>query len=613
MPPLSDAFEFSRRVRCVSALALVVLASLLSFGQATETLPLYEAMREGKVVADFTATGASSGDSIEMTVRGPAVGNRPLRLSVPPGLFLRNGSGSWQSMVVSGVRGRSMGGGRYVPTSTITLTNAVPSATYVLSAYCAEFQKDNPSPNSRFTVEPPEETLACILSNAEKQGLSVQATQAAVWIYTDHVDYGTMSHKFSISESDWTAASAVANACRFARAPSQPAAEARSPSGTNQPEIPPLAQKTMSSQDRQWALSHSTNPHALVGAVNARDQELVQELLNKGANVNAAACNPAGGCTTPLTSAIFSGDAGIVRTLLMAHADVDTRADRQHASRTVLCDAAAVGNANIVRILIANGATVNAPDANGTTPLMWAAMQGHIEVIRVLLASGADPTATDSHGRTAAMIAILTKHDAVGALLAAPTILPSSQPVAGPIFPQLSSGQASRESPNPSSLLAAVSSRDATQVRKLLDQGANVNSEDCHAAQCYTPLYVAAGLNGDPVITQMLIAAGANLEARDATRGATVLITASLQGYTDVVRVLLDRGADINARAEKNNGDTALMVSSSKGHVDVVRLLIAHHAEVNAKNEKGHTALWFADVFKQNEVIPLLKSAGARK
>jgi hypothetical protein len=220
MPTSADDSSFSVRLRCLSALALVVLASLLSFGQATETLSLYEAMREGKVVADFAATGASSGDSIEMTVsRGSAVGNRPLRLSVPPGLFLRNGSGSWQSMVVSGVRGRSMGGGRYAPSSTITLTNSAPSATYVLSAYCAEFQKDNPSPSSRFIVEPPGDTMACILSSAAKQGLSVQATQAAVWIYTDHVDYGTMSHKFPVSGSDWQIASAVANACNPTAAP----------------------------------------------------------------------------------------------------------------------------------------------------------------------------------------------------------------------------------------------------------------------------------------------------------------------------------------------------------------------------------------------------------
>ena len=202
------------RLRGVGVLSLFFLTAVLAYGQATETVGLYEAMREGKVIANFTATGASSGDSIEAAVsKGPAAHASTLVLTVPPGLKLLNGNGSWQSMVVFGVRGRSLGGGRYIPTSTITLSNSMPSATYVLSAYCAEFQKDNPSPSSVFTVQPPDDIAACILSDAARQGLSVQATQAAVWIYTDHVDYGTMSHKFPVSGSDWQAASSVAGAC----------------------------------------------------------------------------------------------------------------------------------------------------------------------------------------------------------------------------------------------------------------------------------------------------------------------------------------------------------------------------------------------------------------
>jgi hypothetical protein len=214
MRPSPDAFDFARRFRSLNVLILICLAAVLGFGQATETLPLYEAMREGKVVANFRATGASSGDSIEVDVsKGPLARAGSLQLTVPAGLKLLNGNGSWQSMVVSGIRGRSLGGGRYIPTSTITLSNSMPSATYALSAYCAEFQKDNPSPSSMFSVQPPDSITACILANSARQGLSVEATQAAVWIYTDHVDSGTMSHKFPVSESDWQAASSVADAC----------------------------------------------------------------------------------------------------------------------------------------------------------------------------------------------------------------------------------------------------------------------------------------------------------------------------------------------------------------------------------------------------------------
>lgn len=437
--------------------------------------------------------------------------------------------------------------------------------------------------------------------------------------------------EFPVSQSDWQAASAVANAVGVS---TQPIAGAQSPSVTNRPETPPKSQISLSPENRQWALSHATNPHALVGAVLAGDRELVQELLSKGADVNAEACNHIE-CNKPLTAAVIRGDADMVRTLLAAHADVDTRADPKHASRTVLCNAAALGNANVARVLIANGATVNAPDANGTTPLMWAAMNGNIEVVRVLLASGADPAALDSRGRTAAEVARLSHHDSAAQVFASQGALTSSSTgqsggissqsgATGRTYlsqessptgfaPSQSAGEHPKESPAPSALLAAISAGDATLVRKLIDQGADVNREECHDSDCYRPLYVAAVLKGDPIITQILISAGANIEAKDSKRGATVLVPASLQGYTEVVRVLLDNKANANAGAEKNNGDTALMVASQAGHVDIVKLLIANLADVNAKNEKGHTALWFAEISKHNEVIQVLKSAGGKR
>ena len=173
--------------RGLNLLLLIALAALPALGQAGETISLYEAMREGKVVAAFTATGSSSGDAIDLTInKTPVAGYGTLTVTVPPGLRLQNANGAWQSMVISGVRGR-LGGNRLVPDPVIRLSDAVPSATYLLSVYSAEFHKDNPPPSSQFTVEFPDSTTECILSNASAHGLSVAATQAAEWISTDRV------------------------------------------------------------------------------------------------------------------------------------------------------------------------------------------------------------------------------------------------------------------------------------------------------------------------------------------------------------------------------------------------------------------------------------------
>ncbi len=73
------------------------------------------------------------------------------------------------------------------------------------------------------------------------------------------------------------------------------------------------------------------------------------------------------------------------------------------------------------------------------------------------------------------------------------------------------------------------------------------------------------------------------------TDGTTSLMWASLRGYTEDVRLLLDNGADINAK--DNGGFTSLMGASWMDHTEIVELLLENGADVNAKNNDGQTAL----------------------
>jgi len=60
------------------------------------------------------------------------------------------------------------------------------------------------------------------------------------------------------------------------------------------------------------------------------------------------------------------------------------------------------------------------------------------------------------------------------------------------------------------------------------------------------------------------------------------LIWASYNGHIEIVRELINRGADINAKA--NDGYTALIEASANGRIEVVRELINRGADINAKN-----------------------------
>jgi len=170
---------------------------------------LAAAVAAKKVSVSFSGTGGSSGDSVMATVKLLDKNADPLELTIAPGTRLRSGNSSDQNMVVAGVKGEMMGGQSYRGSSTIT-ASSTPS-TYVLDAYCAEFEKDNPGSSTHFSVGSVDPVLACILEGASS--LSVQARQAAVWIYTDKASYSHVNQKFSVSRSDWDEAAAVVRNC----------------------------------------------------------------------------------------------------------------------------------------------------------------------------------------------------------------------------------------------------------------------------------------------------------------------------------------------------------------------------------------------------------------
>ncbi|PYS42270.1 MAG: hypothetical protein DMG14_04530, partial [Acidobacteria bacterium] len=141
------------------------------------------------------------------------------------------------------------------------------------------------------------------------------------------------------------------------------------------------------------------------------------------------------------------------------------------------------------------------------------------------------------------------------------------------------------------------------------------------------PLYLAC-VNGNPAMIEKLLKAGADANAVS-NEGETVLMTAARTGNVDAVKVLLARGADVNAK-ETWHGETALMWAVSQKHAAIARELIAHGADLNARSmvnkwerqntaeprEKwlplgGLTPLEFAARQGCVACIPLLVEAGA--
>jgi len=176
---------------------------------------LQYAIASGEIVAKFSGTGGSSGDSVKVRVaKGANAGSGTITVMLPAGSVLVSDDPSAQSMMVASVLGVDLGGNSYRPESQILLSdNKV--VDYILAAYCTQFEKENPSSSTRFSLKRPDPVFACIAERGPS--LTVPAMQAAVWMTTDSITYTHMKQKFPVTSQEWAAGQSVYQECRNAR------------------------------------------------------------------------------------------------------------------------------------------------------------------------------------------------------------------------------------------------------------------------------------------------------------------------------------------------------------------------------------------------------------
>lgn len=235
-----------------------------------------------------------------------------------------------------------------------------------------------------------------------------------------------------------------------------------------------------------------------------------------------------------------------------------------------LAAAAREADVETVRAVLRTGADVNAPDAEGTSALLWAAYNSSPELVAILLAAGADPNAASQFGVTP--------------------------------------------------LLQAARNGDAATVRALLEGGADVTRA---VREGETPL-MAAARSGHVEIVAQLLAHGADPNAVEALQEQTALMWAAAEGHLPVVEALLTAGADPNRKARVSEltkrstrtdfptgGFTALMWAARNGNEVMVRRLIASGADVKATNGDGASAMMLAIVNDRFDMAATLLELGA--
>lgn len=291
-----------------------------------------------------------------------------------------------------------------------------------------------------------------------------------------------------------------------------------------------------------------------------------------------------------------------------------------HPYDSILFDAAKNGDQPLFELALRNGASLDAIDADGKTPLMWATLRGHDSLVKWLIAQGANHD-IKCKGMTAADMALRyyspeegDSGEAIGELLSGNVTLSDysidrlfSDSRCKELRSWFSFNPAHKELINKKYLPAAVSRGDTAMVTSLLCAGANANQmlrSDVGA----TVLMGAAEL-GRAEVVRALLNAGALVTAKNSATGDTPLTIAASRGYDAVVKLLLQAGAD--PREKDKAGETALMKAARMGHMPTVQAFIDAHAFLDDADKSGNTALMVTARKGHAAVVDALIKAGA--
>ena len=121
---------------------------------------------------------------------------------------------------------------------------------------------------------------------------------------------------------------------------------------------------------------------------------------------------------------------------------------------------------------------------------------------------------------------------------------------------------------------------------------------------------MTAARTGNAADVRLLIEHGADIAARQASKGQNALMWAVAEGHLDVARELLAHGADVAARTR--GAFTPLLFAARTGDRDMARLLLEHGADVNDVATDGSTPIVVATVRGHPELAMLLLEHGAR-
>lgn len=255
-----------------------------------------------------------------------------------------------------------------------------------------------------------------------------------------------------------------------------------------------------------------------------------------------------------------------------------------------LIDAVLEGKHQAVEKALKGGAPVDIENEQGETALIWACFKGDETSVRLLLDKGANPSKMAKSGVTPIVAAASFGHTEI----------------ANTLLTQMNSDNTTIQQ-----ILAAhkvATERGHIETAKLIQEYLETKTASNHDAKSVDKsldaLLVQACSAGDTKAAKKLIEQGAKINGDGTPECVTPLFAAVAGGHREVINLLLQKGADVNASVKENW--TPFIACCHYGRSDLAEKMIDKGADVDARTKDGWSGLELASANKHPETVTVV-------